>query len=346
MQRFHVANTMKKSSRYLSLIALATGMVVILSGCSNQYQHPKIPTGFFYGSIYKFLALPMQHLITWIGHTIGGHNGFGWGIIVITLAVRLILLPLMLKQVIGSTRQQEKMKLVQPQMKLIQEQQKRHDLSQAQTLELSKLTQQVYQKNHINLLGGIGCLPLLLQLPIFAALYQAVLYSPEISKQSFFGINLGQPSMLITIISTILYVIQSMLSLVGIPEEQRKQMQAMVVMSPAMTFFFSVFAPAGLAFYFFATGIVAVIQQLLTTFIIQPRIKKEAALEAQTTPPVVVVNEAIIAEKFGTTATATPTTKTTVQDLQVTSSSNQNPSTGSETIRERNARLQREHHKK
>ncbi|MDR4211034.1 insertase, partial [Bacillus thuringiensis] len=68
-------------------------------------------------------------------------------------------------------------------------------------------------------------------------IYQAVAYSKELAASSFFGISLGQRSIVLTIIATLLYVIQGYLSMVGIPEEQKKAMQMTLILSPAMTFF-------------------------------------------------------------------------------------------------------------
>ena len=154
----------------------------------------------------------------------------------------------------------------------------------------------VYQENHLSMTGGMGCLPLLLQLPIMAGLYEAVQFSPEIAKATFFGISLGQRSILIAVIATLLYAVQSGLSIVITPKEQRRQMMTMMIISPAMTFFISIVAPAGLGLYFFATAIIGVVQQLLTNYVITPKIRREVDVDLKEHPIVTVVSEATFAD--------------------------------------------------
>ncbi|WP_270330579.1 membrane protein insertase YidC [Lapidilactobacillus dextrinicus] len=280
---------MKRKQKGIVLTSMFAGLLLLLSGCANQYQNLKPPTGFFYGSIYKYLAIPMQKLIIGLGDALGGKDGYGWSVVIITLVVRLILLPIMLNQVKKSTRQTEKMNALRPQIDLIQKH--RAGASQEEAQRLSQLTMEVYSKNNMSMTGGMGCLPLLIQLPVFAALYQAVEYSPIIAKQTFLGFSLGKPSIVLAIIATLFYVAQSMLSLIGIPEAQRKQMMSMLIIGPGMTLFISLFAPAALALYFLAGGIMILVQQIITTFVVQPKIKAAVDRELKENPIVTVVDE-------------------------------------------------------
>lgn len=286
---------MKNKRKLLTLLGLISSLALILSGCStSQYQNTKPPTGFFYGSVYKYLAKPMQSLLQWFADWIGGSNGFGWGIVIITVIINLILLPLMLNQMKKSTAQTEKMKAVKPQIDLIQKH--RAHASNAEAAKLSQLTMEVYQKNNLSMTGAIGCLPLLLQLPIFMALYQAVQYSPEIAQQTFFGIPLGQRSILITIIATVFYAIQAVISMIDMPKDQRKQMAVTVVLGPGMMLMVSLVAPAGLTLYFMAGGFVSIIRQVLITFVMNPRIKRRIDAELKEHPVVTVVDEDTFAQ--------------------------------------------------
>ncbi|MFC6316041.1 membrane protein insertase YidC [Lapidilactobacillus achengensis] len=287
---------MKNKRQVLQLGGLSAALLLLLSGCANAatYTNAKPPSSGLYGLIYKYLATPMQSMIQWFGDLIGGSNSFGWGVILITLAVQLILLPLRLNQMQKSTKQTEKMKAVKPQIDLIQSY--RSKATQAEAAQLSQLTMKVYQENHLSMTGGMGCLPLLLQLPIMAGLYEAVQFSPEIAKATFFGISLGQRSILIAVIATLLYAVQSGLSIVITPKEQRRQMMTMMIISPAMTFFISIVAPAGLGLYFFATAIIGVVQQLITNYVITPKIRREVDTDLKEHPIVTVVSEATFAD--------------------------------------------------
>jgi YidC/Oxa1 family membrane protein insertase len=203
-----------------------------------------------------------------------------------------------LNQQYKSTAQQEKMRAIQPQLKLIQDKQKEAKDPETQQ-KISALMMDVYKQNGVSLTGGIGCLPLLLQFPILIGIYQAVQYSQEIGVATFMSIPLGKPSLVITIIATLFYVIQSWLSLQVVPQEQKKQMQTILWMNPIMTFFISMISSAALALYFLAGGIVLLIQQLITNYIITPRIRKQADENLKDHPVKIVVTEESIAKIMG-----------------------------------------------
>lgn len=263
---------------------------LLLSACKRvATTATKPPTGFF-GTFYNWIGKPLQGLMEWIAGFFGSANGYGIAIIIITLVVRLVLLPLMLRQQRTMTISQEKMKVLKPQIDIIQAQSKKNP-TQEEQLHLNQLMQEVYRKNGTSMIPSMGCLTMLIQLPIFSGLYQAVAYSPEISKSTFFGIPLGQSSLLITIIATALYFVQSWIMLQGVDKDQRKTMQTTALISPMITFIFCLFYNAGLGLYFLAGGIIIIIQQLLVTYVITPSIRKQIDREMKEKPPVIVVDE-------------------------------------------------------
>ncbi|MEJ1307462.1 hypothetical protein QY884_05910 [Latilactobacillus sakei] len=72
---------MKNSKRIATLAMLAMTVTLFLSGCMPQKMssHPKVPTGFIYGSSYKYIAVPLQHIMERIADFFGGINGYGLG---------------------------------------------------------------------------------------------------------------------------------------------------------------------------------------------------------------------------------------------------------------------------
>lgn len=106
-----------------------------------------IPLGYILGFIYQFI------------------NNYGWSLIVFTIAIKIILLPLGLKQQKSMTR----MQLVQPKLNEIQK--KYENDKNKQSEEMMKL----YKEYNISPMGG--CLPMLIQLPILFGLYR-VIYQP------------------------------------------------------------------------------------------------------------------------------------------------------------------------
>ena len=146
----------------------------------------------------------------------------------------------------------------------------------------------LYKENNISMTGGIGCLPLLIQMPIFAALYAAIQYSELLSKSTFYGINLGQRSFTFVILTFLIYALQGWLSLQGVSEEQKKQMSSMMIVSPVMLAFMTYISPAGLGLYFFVGGIFACIQTLLIN-IMRPRIRANIEAELKAKPAKTVI---------------------------------------------------------
>lgn len=283
----------KKYVKYLSVLSLVLVLTLVLTGCAQGSANLHAPTSGPYGFIYKWLGVPFQNLILKTAQTIGGKNAYAWGIVIISFVVRLILVPLSLNQQYKSTRQQEKMRAVQPQLKLIQVAQKKAKDPAAQQ-KISALMMDVYKKNNLSLTGGLGCLPLLLQMPILIGIYQAVQYSKEIGASTFLSIPLGKPSVVIAIIATLFYLLQGWMSLQIVAPEQRKQMQTMIMMSPLMTFFISMISTAALALYFLAGGIVIVIQQLITNYIVTPKIRKQTDAELAKNPVKTVVTQEML----------------------------------------------------
>ncbi|MCP6717804.1 YidC/Oxa1 family membrane protein insertase, partial [Klebsiella pneumoniae] len=72
-----------------------------------------------------------------------------------------------------STMMQERMAMLQPQMRALQERQKQAKTPEEQAAA-SQAMMSFYKDNNVSLTGGIGCLPLLIQLPVFSALYFAI----------------------------------------------------------------------------------------------------------------------------------------------------------------------------
>lgn len=288
---------MKKFKKYLALMSMLTILALVLTGCSSGNPNTP-PTSGPYAWIYQWLGIPFQHIMIKVGQMIGGVNGTGWSIVIITLVIRLILLPLMLNQQKKSVVQQEKMARLQPQMQLIQAAMRRKPITQDQQMQLSTWQRELYAKNNVSLTGGIGCLPLLIQFPIMIGIYQAVLYSTTLKQASFFGISLGSKSVVLAIVATVFAVIQSYMSLIGVPAEQKKAMQSMMFMNPIMTLFFSLSFSGALALYWAAGNFMMIIQQAIVTFIITPREKTRINKELADTPTEVVVTKEAIDNLF------------------------------------------------
>lgn len=261
---------MKNLKKY-SVISFVGLAALTLTGCVRQDGSGKP-----YGLTYEYLALPAQHILDFMAKFVGG---YGWAIILLTIIVRMILLPAMISQMKKSTMMQEKMSFVRPQMKKIQERQ-RNAKTKEEQMQIQQEMMQLYRNNNISMTGGIGCLPLIIQMPIYIALYNGIRFSPEVSHTMFLGIKLGDKSLILVALSFVAYIIQGYLMTLGLPEDQKKQMKMMSYITPVMIALITFSAPAGLGFYFFVSGIFACIQTLIIN-LYRPKIKKEVAAQAK-----------------------------------------------------------------
>ena len=253
---------MKKRTKKLLLSAALLMLIVVLSGCM-RYDASGAPTGV----IYEYLVVPTHIAIHWLSDLFGG--SYGVATLAITIITNLIIFPLKISQQKKSMTQQIKMSGVQPAINEIQAEIKEtKDPQEKQELQDELVA--LYKDNNISVMGGLGCLPLLIQLPIFTALFQAINLAPEIKASTFLGIGLGGRSILLAIIAGVITYFQSSLMLVTMPEEQKKQSKSMMLMNPIMILFFSVTGPAGLALYWIAAGLVSVIQQYIINQYLSP----------------------------------------------------------------------------
>lgn len=268
---------MKKSNRIV-LSGLVLSMLFFLSGCVQTKDG--MPTG--EGWVYKLLVEPMGNVIQFFAVNQG--LGFGVAIIVVTIFVRLLILPLGIYQSWKATYQSEKMQYLKPILGPIQERMKNASSQEEQLAAQQELfaTQKEYG---VSMFGGIGCLPLLIQMPFFSALFYAARYTEGIAEASFMGIALGKSSLILTTIAGILYFFQSLLMQVGIDEEQKKQMKSMMLMNPIMIIFLSWSSPAGVTLYWVVGGLIGILQQAITNFFLKPKLRQQIAEEFEQNPP-------------------------------------------------------------
>ena len=207
---------MNKNQKRLALMGLATSMLFFLSGCVSLDKSGN-PTGW----VWNLLGRPMSHIITYFANNLG--LGFGLGIVFVTIIVRLIILPLGLHQSRGAAYQAAKREYLAPILEPINERLRNAETQEEKMAAQSELMQ-AQRENGVSLMGGVGCLPLLIQLPFFSALYYAARYTPGVLHDHFLWFNLNSRDFPLIIIIAALYYFQSWLSIQQVPEEQRKQM--------------------------------------------------------------------------------------------------------------------------
>ncbi|NIJ39088.1 YidC/Oxa1 family membrane protein insertase [Sphingopyxis panaciterrae] len=143
--------------------------VGILSKYQDDQGIPRLSNAIDWGW-FEFFEVPIFKLLDWLFKQVGN---FGVAIMLLTLIIRTLMFPIAQRQ-FGSMAQ---MRLMQPKMKALQEKYK--DDKQRQQQELMKL----YKDEKINPLAG--CLPIVIQIPIFYALYKVLMLTIEMRHQPF-----------------------------------------------------------------------------------------------------------------------------------------------------------------
>ncbi len=237
-------------------LTLVLILMVLLAGCGNNVTAIDSGTpGYFNHYVVYPLSYSMQHIAGWFG------GSYGMAIIVLTLIVRFALLPLMMRQAKAQQGMKRTMSRMQPELDELKkryENKKEREDQQKMQQEMMEL----YKKHKFNPLN-IGCLPILIQLPILSGMYTAIRLTPELSTHSFLWFKLGHPDWIMAIIVAGLYLVQAKLSQKTMTPEQQKQMALMAYISPLMMAFFSFSAPAAMPLYWMVSGTFLILQTLL-----------------------------------------------------------------------------------
>ena len=270
-----------KSIKRIALSIMGVAMLLVLTGCVQVDK----ATGKPIGPVWDFLGAPMAEAIKYFADDQGLGLGFGVAIIIVTIIVRLIILPLGIYQSWKATLHSEKMNALKH---VLEPHQTR--LKEATTQEEKLEAQQALfaaQKEHgISMFGGVGCFPLLIQMPFFSAIYFAAQHTEGVAEASFLGISLGSPSWILIACAGVLYYVQSLLSLHGVEDEtQREQLKKMIYMSPMMIVMFSIFSPASVTLYWVVGGFMMILQQFIVNYIIRPKLRKKVREEYAKNPP-------------------------------------------------------------
>ncbi len=199
----------------------------------------------------------LEDVLTFWHDLVGG--SWGWAIILLTFTIRILILPLTFK----SVKSMQKLQVLQPEMKKIQERYK--DDRQRMNQEMMKF----YQENKVNPLGS--CLPLLLQIPFFIALFELLRsesFKADIAGNAAFGPidNLAEPltsQPVVLGVMIVLYVatqlIATMITSIGGDKTQQRIMMAL----PFVFVIFIINFEAGLIVYWITTNVWTIGQQLV-----------------------------------------------------------------------------------
>ncbi|UDM32176.1 membrane protein insertase YidC [Lentilactobacillus laojiaonis] len=236
---------LKKILTFASILSIA----VFLSACGTSpiTEHS---TGIWDGLI----VLNFSRAIIWLS-SFFNHN-YGVGIIIFTIIVRIILLPLMILQ----TRSMRKTQEIQPQLKALQAKYSSRDTETMQKLQEEQ--RKLYAEAGVNPVAG--CLPLLIQLPIIFALYQAILRTHILRTGHFLWLQLGakDPYYILPILAALFTFLSSWLNVKSQPESN-SMTTMMTIGMPVIIFFTALNVPSALSLYWVVTNAFQVCQTLI-----------------------------------------------------------------------------------
>lgn len=200
--------------------------------------------------LFGIIAVPILKGLQFFYHFI---PNYGISILILTLILRLVTFPLQL----NSMKSMKKMQKIQPELNNIRERYK------DDPTRLNMETMALFKRAKVNPLGG--CLPILLQMPIFIAFYQVLNCAVELVNAPFFGhikdLSIKDPYYIFPILMTLVMFVQQKLTptSASMDASQQKVMQFM----PLIFGFVMIEMPAGLTLYMFFSTLLGIGQQML-----------------------------------------------------------------------------------
>jgi YidC/Oxa1 family membrane protein insertase len=196
---------------------------------------------------FTFIAKPMFLLLQFIQGYVGN---WGWTIVILTILIKLVLFPLSFKGMVSM----QKLKDLAPKMKEIQAKYK--DDKQKQSMHMMEL----YKKHGANPMGG--CLPLILQIPVFFAIYRVLLNAIELkgAPWMFWVHDLAEmdPYFVLPILMGATMFLQQKITPNTMQDEMQKKIFQFL---PVVFTFFFLWFPAGLTLYWFINNLFTICQQ-------------------------------------------------------------------------------------
>ena len=221
---------------------------------------------------FSWFSRILNFTLFWIHEGLARLSGtWSWGlaIIVLTIVVRAAMWPLQN----ASTRTMKRMSKLKPEMDRLKVQYP--DDPNRLNQEVMKL----YRRYHINPMGG--CLPMLVQIPIFFGFYRMLQYAVELRDKGFLWVaDLSQPDTVATIAGIPLNLLPivmgatSFLQIAMTPKTGDKTQQRIMLFMPLMFFFFCYSFASALALYWTTSNLFAIVQTWFTNRLPEPQLKE------------------------------------------------------------------------
>lgn len=238
-----------KRGKMFLLLGLMVLMIAVLSGCSpsSTVTHTTEDLkngGFWQSNVVYYFAIALDTFAKWFD------GQYGLAVLVMVIIVRTLILPLTMKQVKSSRA----MQAIQPELEKIKKKYK------DEPEKVQQETMRLFQENKVNPMAG--CLPLIVQMPIFIALYNSIYYNPDLREHSFLWLELGKPDHLfiLPLLAAATTFLQTRMMTKMNPVQQQGPMQFMMMVYPVLIFIMSYNFPSALPLYWFYSNLYTIIQ--------------------------------------------------------------------------------------
>jgi YidC/Oxa1 family membrane protein insertase len=222
-------------------------------GPKLQHRLAKIAEGLELVTDYGILTVIAKPLFWLLEHIHAMVGNWGWAIILVTVLIKLAFYKLSET----SYRSMAKMRSVQPRLAALK------DRYAGDKQKLNQALMELYKKEKINPLGG--CLPIVVQIPVFIALYWTLLGSVELRQAPFMfwihDLSTRDPYFVLPVLMGITMFAQQRLNPTPLDPIQAKVMMALPIV---FTVFFAFF-PSGLVLYWFVNNLLSILQQWAIT---------------------------------------------------------------------------------
>ena len=216
--------------------------------------HPPLQSLVNFGML-EFIADPLFHGLKWIHDYV---PNWGWAIVVLTLAINMVLFPLR----ISSYKSTLKMQRVAPEIKQVQEKYKKYKMNDPRKAEMNKEVMAIYSREGVNPVGG--CIPQLLQFPIWFGLYRALQGTIELRHAPWFGwisdLSAKDPYYILPVLMGVTMYLSSKMTPMPTTDAQQAQMMKFMPIGMAAMFMIIPY-PSGLAVYILTQSVVGILQQ-------------------------------------------------------------------------------------
>ena len=236
---------------------------------------------------FGWIVVPLHRSLSWIYDSSGN---WGWAIIILTFLITVITFPLNHTSIVAMRKMQE----VGPEIKAIQERYAHLKTTDPDKAKMNQEVMALYRDRGVN--PAMGCLPMLLTMPVLFAFYSLLSVAVEIRGEPFIGwitdLTLKDPFFITPLLMGVSMVVQQKMT----PTQADPMQQKMMMLMPVIFTGMFLWAPSGLVLYWLTSNVLRIVQTKFTYRVIgspkvhhprpaaERRIKQRAKVAAQTNP--------------------------------------------------------------